>query len=163
MVTIWLFGSTKVTTYHDISQDMERKKFTISGKRLKAAREAIKPKLSQKAFGEKIGLGRAQVVVWEGSVSRDIDIDQAKMIAKVLGVSLDDLTEVATNNSGRTSDDLEKILETFDRMVASKDDEIKRIERIKNEEIQRLLLDKEFLHKHINDLTQGFASIKNAQ
>lgn len=60
------------------------------GERLKKLRKRMR--LSQKDFGEKIGVTRQTIAYWETD-ERVPDIYMAKRIAKVLDISLDELVE----------------------------------------------------------------------
>lgn len=87
------------------------------GKRLKQARESVRPKLTQAALGERLGVSAQAVSGWE----RDQDApenDKLAQIAKEVNVSLDWLFEhdhvssedIAASDGGLSSEDVAAFL-----------------------------------------------------
>jgi transcriptional regulator with XRE-family HTH domain len=74
-------------------QAMQQNYF-LSGKKIREYRKAAR--LSQLDFAEKIGSSRASVVGWEHREEMKIEAEQALKMAKVLKVSIDDLTNDKT-------------------------------------------------------------------
>jgi transcriptional regulator with XRE-family HTH domain len=145
-------------------------KVILSGSKVKEARKALHPKLIQEDVAGKLGITRVTYIQWESREELELTLHDAEKLAKVLKVKLDDLlkkssfekvnTHVNTVNEGGA--EYGKAFEKYDQiykdLIVSKD---KHLES-KEEEIKRLLADKDRLWSLVNTLTEGFASLKKA-
>jgi transcriptional regulator with XRE-family HTH domain len=137
---------------------MEQKYFYISAKKLLDARE--RARVSQSGLAEALQVSRQTLNVWEHKTEIKITPDQARIIAKVLKVSIDDLTEVATTAEEKQSPSgLQGLIDTFNKTFDSKEREVLRLERT----VENLEKDKDRLWQHIQELTRGFATLQKAK
>jgi DNA-binding XRE family transcriptional regulator len=141
-------------------------KIDLSGARIRQARERMTPKMIQEDAAKKLGITRVTYINWEKALKVRVTLHEANKMARVFQVKLEDLVLQAEPekvntvaeqgiNYGREFDKYDQI---YKDLIVSKDRHIESMDQ----EIKRLLADKDKLWNLVNTLTEGFSSLKKA-
>jgi transcriptional regulator with XRE-family HTH domain len=147
----------------------------ISGPKMKQIRERLRPEMRQEDLAKKMGKTRVTIIQWENAQEKRLNIHDAERLAKVLRVSLDEITvrheskveEAEVKYPAGQSIDMDKIIEKMEKIYQEVVDSYEKVVDGKEEiiqskegEVKRLHEYSLFLQETIRELTKGFASLK---